>query len=79
MLEFNGRTIVDMHEMLQAIAGPTVEQQTGPFRNVLLTSLRGLDSRLLDLSVPGWEPRGAINADLMIEGSSALSRTGSLT
>ena len=53
---------------LQAIAGPTIEQQTGPFGNVLLTSWRVLDSRLLDLSVPGREPRGAIDADLMVEG-----------
>ena len=53
---------------LQAIAGHTIERQTGPFGNVLLTSWRVLDSRLLDLSVPGREPRGAIDADLMIEG-----------
>jgi endonuclease/exonuclease/phosphatase family metal-dependent hydrolase len=52
---------------LQAIAGPTIERQTGPFGNVLLTSWRVLDSRLIDLSVPGREPRGAIDADLMIE------------
>jgi endonuclease/exonuclease/phosphatase family metal-dependent hydrolase len=53
---------------LQAIAGPTIERQTGPYGNVLLTSCRVLDSRLLDLSVPGCEPRGAIDADLIIEG-----------
>jgi endonuclease/exonuclease/phosphatase family metal-dependent hydrolase len=53
---------------LQGIAGPTIERQTGPFGNVLLTSWRVLDSRLLDLSVPGCEPRGAIDADLIIEG-----------
>jgi endonuclease/exonuclease/phosphatase family metal-dependent hydrolase len=53
---------------LQAIAGHTLERQTGPFGNVLLTSWPVLDSRLLDLSVPGCEPRGAIDADLSIEG-----------
>ena len=53
---------------LQAIAGTTIEHHTGPYGNVLLTSWRILDSRLLDLSVPGREPRGAIDADLMIEG-----------
>jgi endonuclease/exonuclease/phosphatase family metal-dependent hydrolase len=53
---------------LQAIAGHTIERQTGPFGNVLLTGWRVLDSRLLDLSVPGREPRGAIDADLLIEG-----------
>ena len=53
---------------LQAIAGPTIERHTGPYGNVLLTSWRVLDSRLLDLSVPGCEPRGAIDADLSIKG-----------
>jgi endonuclease/exonuclease/phosphatase family metal-dependent hydrolase len=53
---------------LQAIAGHTIEQQTGPFGNVLLTSWQILESRLLDLSVPGREPRGAIDAHLVIEG-----------
>jgi endonuclease/exonuclease/phosphatase family metal-dependent hydrolase len=53
---------------LQAIAGHTIELRTGPFGNVLLTSWHVLDSRLLDLSVPGREPRGAIDADLAIEG-----------
>ena len=53
---------------LQAIAGHTIEQHTGPFGNVLLTGWRVLDSRLLDLSVPGREPRGAIDADLAIGG-----------
>jgi endonuclease/exonuclease/phosphatase family metal-dependent hydrolase len=53
---------------LHAIAGHTIELQTGPFGNVLLTGWRVLESRLLDLSVPGREPRGAIDADLAIEG-----------
>ena len=53
---------------LQAIAGHTIELQTGPFGNVLLTGWRVLESRLLDLSVPGREPRGAIDAHLAIEG-----------
>ncbi len=54
---------------LQAIAGHTIERQTGPFGNVLLTGWKVLDSRLLDLSVPGREPRGAIDADLVIDGA----------
>jgi endonuclease/exonuclease/phosphatase family metal-dependent hydrolase len=53
---------------MQAIPGHTLDRQTGPFGNVLLTRWHVLDSRLLDLSVPGREPRGAIDADLMIEG-----------
>jgi endonuclease/exonuclease/phosphatase family metal-dependent hydrolase len=53
---------------LQAIAGMTLKSQSGPVGNVLLTGWRVLDSRLLDLSVPGREPRGAIDAELDIEG-----------
>jgi endonuclease/exonuclease/phosphatase family metal-dependent hydrolase len=53
---------------LQAIAGMTRELQTGPYGNVLLTGWRVLSSRLLDLSVPGREPRGAIDAELEITG-----------
>jgi endonuclease/exonuclease/phosphatase family metal-dependent hydrolase len=53
---------------LQAIAGHTIELKTGPYGNVLLTAWPVLDSRLLDLSIPGREPRGAIDAELAIEG-----------
>jgi endonuclease/exonuclease/phosphatase family metal-dependent hydrolase len=53
---------------LQAIAGHTIERLTGPYGNVLLTGWQVIDCRLLDLSVPGREPRGAIDADLLIEG-----------
>lgn len=53
---------------LQAIAGMTLERRGSPFGNVLLTGWRVLDSRLLDLSVPGREPRGAIDAELEIKG-----------
>jgi endonuclease/exonuclease/phosphatase family metal-dependent hydrolase len=53
---------------LQAIPGHTIERQTGPFGNVLLTRWRVVESRLLDLSVPGREPRGAIDAHLSIDG-----------
>ncbi len=53
---------------LHAIAGTTIERQIGPYGNVLLTGWRVLGSRLLDLSVPGREPRGAIDAELDIAG-----------
>jgi endonuclease/exonuclease/phosphatase family metal-dependent hydrolase len=56
---------------LQAIAGHTIERQTGPFGNVLLTSWPVIESRLLDLSVPGREPRGAIDAHIAIDGEIA--------
>ena len=53
---------------LQAIAGMTLEHHTGPYGNVLLTGWHVLRSRLHDLSVPGREPRGAIDAELDIAG-----------
>jgi endonuclease/exonuclease/phosphatase family metal-dependent hydrolase len=53
---------------LEAIAGMTFEKQSGPFGNVLLTGWPVLESRLLDLSVPGREPRGAIDVELDIKG-----------
>jgi endonuclease/exonuclease/phosphatase family metal-dependent hydrolase len=53
---------------LQAIAGPTIERRSGPYGNVLLTSWQVLEARLHDLSVPGRDPRGAIDADLLING-----------
>jgi endonuclease/exonuclease/phosphatase family metal-dependent hydrolase len=53
---------------LHAIAGPTLERQTGPYGNVLLTGWRVLAIQLHDLSVPGREPRGAIDAELEIAG-----------
>jgi endonuclease/exonuclease/phosphatase family metal-dependent hydrolase len=53
---------------LHAIAGHTIERHTGHFGNVLLTGWRVLESRLLDLSVPGREPRGAIDAELDVAG-----------
>jgi endonuclease/exonuclease/phosphatase family metal-dependent hydrolase len=53
---------------LHAIAGHTIELKTGPYGNVLLTGWRVLDSRLLDLSLRGREPRGAIDAELAIAG-----------
>jgi endonuclease/exonuclease/phosphatase family metal-dependent hydrolase len=53
---------------LHAIPGMTFEHKTGPFGNVLLTRWRVLASRVHDLSVPGREPRGAIDAELDIAG-----------
>lgn len=53
---------------LHAIPGTTLMRQAGPYGNVLLTGWRVLRSRLIDLSVPGREPRGAIDAELDIAG-----------
>jgi endonuclease/exonuclease/phosphatase family metal-dependent hydrolase len=53
---------------LNAVVGPTVRTHSGDYGNVLLTrrNIRGI--RLLDLSVPGRERRGAIDAYIDIEG-----------
>ena len=53
---------------LQAIAGPAVERRNGHYGNVLLTSHKVLTVHKLDLSYPSREPRGAIDADLFIDG-----------
>lgn len=49
---------------LQPIAGPTLRRHDGHYGNGLLTRLPILRSRLIDLSVPGREPRGAIDVEL---------------
>jgi endonuclease/exonuclease/phosphatase family metal-dependent hydrolase len=53
---------------LHAVAGPAVERRNGHYGNVLLTSKKVLAVHKLDLSYPGREPRGAIDADLDIDG-----------
>ncbi|HXG49980.1 MAG TPA: endonuclease/exonuclease/phosphatase family protein [candidate division Zixibacteria bacterium] len=72
--EHNGRN--ELHQMnylaeatgLQAIPGPSVERRNGHYGNALLTKHRVLSFQRIDLSVPGREPRGAIDADLEIGG-----------
>ncbi len=51
---------------LQAIPGPSVERRNGHYGNVLLTSYKVLAVHNLNLSYPGREPRGAIDAELEI-------------
>jgi len=53
---------------LQAVAGPAVERRNGHYGNVLLTSCNVVAVNKLDLSYPGREPRGAIDADIEIGG-----------
>ncbi|MGH7795658.1 MAG: endonuclease/exonuclease/phosphatase family protein [Candidatus Binatia bacterium] len=53
---------------LQAVPGPSVERRNGHYGNVLLTSCKVLDIQKLDLSYLRREPRGAIDADLDIDG-----------
>lgn len=48
----------------EVIAGPTLERESGPYGNVLLTRGRVDSIGRIDLSVTAREPRGAIAADL---------------
>ncbi len=50
-----------------AIAGPTLLRADGHYGNALLTRLAVRQVKRLDLSVPGREPRGAIDAVLETE------------
>jgi endonuclease/exonuclease/phosphatase family metal-dependent hydrolase len=47
-----------------AVAGPTLERHDGHTGNALLTRLPITTSLRLDLSVPGREPRGALDVEL---------------
>jgi len=53
---------------LTPIAGPTLIHHQGNYGNAILTRAPILAVRLLDLSVEGREPRGAIDADLGLPG-----------
>ncbi len=53
---------------LTPIAGPTLIHHRGNYGNAILTRAPILAVRLLDLSVEGREPRGAIDADLRLPG-----------
>jgi len=54
---------------LQAIPGPTIVKHNSEYGNVLMSRYPVLDSRCLDISVPGREPRGAIDAAIEINGA----------
>jgi endonuclease/exonuclease/phosphatase family metal-dependent hydrolase len=47
-----------------AIAGPMIPRANGEYGNVLLSRHPVLNTRRLDLSVPGREARGAIDVDI---------------
>ena len=53
---------------LHAVAGPTLRLERGHCGNGLLSRWPIRDVRRLDLTVPGREPRGAIDADLDLDG-----------
>jgi endonuclease/exonuclease/phosphatase family metal-dependent hydrolase len=48
----------------EAIPGPTLLRQTGRFGNAILTRLKIRETRRLDLTYTGREPRGAIDVEL---------------
>ena len=53
---------------MHAVAGPTMSRPTGHYGNALLTRDPATAVRHVDLSVTGKEPRGAIDADLVLAG-----------
>jgi endonuclease/exonuclease/phosphatase family metal-dependent hydrolase len=56
---------------LHAIAGPTILRHDGHYGNALLTRRPVVDVRHIDLTVYRREPRGAIDADLDLDGTIA--------
>jgi endonuclease/exonuclease/phosphatase family metal-dependent hydrolase len=49
----------------RVVLGAGVRDQGGRFGNAILTRFPVLTARSIDLTVGGWEPRGAIDADLL--------------
>lgn len=52
----------------KVVAGPTLLERKGHHGNAVLTRCDYGEIRLVDLSLPGYEPRGAIDMDLRCEG-----------
>jgi len=53
---------------LTPVAGPTGWRQRPGYGNALLTSAQVVRHALVDLSQPGREPRGVVDADLLCQG-----------
>lgn len=51
---------------LYAVAGPAIDRDDRSYGNLLLTRHPVAEVRRIDLSVPGYEPRGALDVDLEI-------------
>jgi endonuclease/exonuclease/phosphatase family metal-dependent hydrolase len=49
---------------MRALHGPTLEDDRGRYGNALLTRLEVREIRRVDLSVPGFEPRGGLDVEL---------------
>jgi endonuclease/exonuclease/phosphatase family metal-dependent hydrolase len=52
---------------MTAVAGPTLLDRKGHYGNAILTKCSPEKVRLVDLSQPGREPRGAIDVDILCE------------
>ena len=50
----------------RVVTGTSVRQRHGRFGNAILTRFPVLAARLIDLTVAGYEPRAAIDADVLI-------------
>src|SRR5260221_1238635 len=59
---------------LQIVAGPDRSYRRSRFGNAILTRFPVLAARYIDLSVPGCEPRGALDVDLAIDDGIAGER-----
>ena len=66
---FGGFTLTDLTRAtgMEAIPGPTLRRADSDFGNVLLSMRPLRDVRLVDISVEGCEPRGAIMATVDIQ------------
>jgi len=53
---------------LTAIPGPTIYREDSHYGNILLVDCHVTDVKHINLSIPGREPRGAIDAQLNIHG-----------
>lgn len=53
---------------MNMVTGPIISRGTGDYGNALLTKFPIGDTRRIDLSLPGREPRGALDVDLDCEG-----------
>jgi endonuclease/exonuclease/phosphatase family metal-dependent hydrolase len=69
--ECGGKAVLDFlaaETGMTPVGGPNLRDEEGEYGNALLTSLPIERVRRIDLSAPGREPRGAIEADLATPG-----------
>jgi endonuclease/exonuclease/phosphatase family metal-dependent hydrolase len=59
---------IALHTGMKVVTGPTILRDTGDYGNALLTRFDIGETRKIDLSLPGREPRGALDVDLDYHG-----------